>query len=140
MTNYSFLIEDNIYKRKTFVFIGDDVKICEKAYKAAFDTEIFPLEDFNEAFFERDSRVNRGITYNGYGVVTILLRSDHLPTIVHELFHAVEYHMAAIGIKHTNSSSEAWAYYLDFLLYSVMAETIKAKGENKEEIVPFLYG
>lgn len=37
-------------------------------------------------------------------------------TLAHEVFHAVEEVMDYYGVPHTDDSSEAWAYYLDFVL------------------------
>lgn len=37
-------------------------------------------------------------------------------TLAHEVFHAVEDCMDYYGLPHSDDSSEAWAYYLDFVM------------------------
>lgn len=39
-----------------------------------------------------------------------------IATLAHEVFHAVEGSMEYYGLPHTGVPSEAWAYYLDFVL------------------------
>lgn len=39
-----------------------------------------------------------------------------IATLAHEAFHAVEDVMDYHGLPHNEGSSEAWAYYLDFVL------------------------
>ena len=53
------------------------------------------------------------------GVVVVLVRNVDTGVICHECFHAVEFHFAKIGMPHGNKSSEAWAYYLQFLVQEI---------------------
>lgn len=58
------------------------------------------------------------------GVFTAVIYLKCLPrnspfwiaSLAHEVFHAVEDCMDYYGVPHTDDSSEAWAYYLDFVL------------------------
>lgn len=59
-----------------------------------------------------------------HGIYTVVIYIKHFPrnspfwtaSLAHEVFHAVENIMDYYGVPHTDDSSEAWAYYLDFVL------------------------
>lgn len=63
------------------------------------------------------ARVDRGLH-----TVIIYVRQWHrnspacTATLAHETFHAVEESMDYHGLPHSDGSSEAWAYYLDFVM------------------------
>lgn len=53
------------------------------------------------------------------GVFTVILyvkNGSEVATLAHEVFHAVEDSMDYHGITHSEAASEAWAYYLDFVM------------------------
>ena len=46
--------------------------------------------------------------------------SKDIPTLTHEVFHAVEFLFERVGIKHSNDSSEAFAYQIKYLMGSIL--------------------
>lgn len=113
--NYKcFLVKDDVYNRQTLFFIGSDITDFENQFKLQFDVSELPDKEMYSAFFE--NHTNRGRTIFTNNICVVLLKDMDLPYLVHELFHAVEYHFEKIGIKHGEDSSESWAYYIQFLM------------------------
>jgi len=115
-TGKCFLVQDNIYGRQTMFCVGVTMDVFEKQFQKIFNTttEYMPNKSSYEDFFDSISNQGRVIFKNN--VCVVLLKSADLPFIVHELFHVVEAHFEKIGLPHGDSSSEAWAYYLQFLM------------------------
>lgn len=44
---------------------------------------------------------------------------DLIPKVVHEAFHAVEFVFDRIGLAHSRASSEAYAYYLQYVFAEI---------------------
>jgi len=109
--NKSFIIKGTVYPFDVHVFVGDDLKKCHKFIKS-----FIPKEAREEIFKQFDN------DYSGYTLQakdgSIFIHYPFKPTIgllTHECFHVVEFTFAHIGIKHTKSTSEAYAYYLHYL-------------------------
>lgn len=109
MKSKSFLIKDNVYNRQTLVYVGKSQRDFNVAFKKAFKDPA-PETDF----FTVEGVTGRTILLGS--IVVVLLKQKDIHTAVHELFHATEFHFEVIGIKHSDESSEAWAYYLAFLV------------------------
>lgn len=57
------------------------------------------------------------------GSVAIFLREDYMENvgvIVHEAFHATEFVMDYVNIKHSDDTSEVFAYYLQYLVNEIL--------------------
>lgn len=111
-----FVIKENVYLRQTLVFIGTSKQDFNAAFKRIYrqdapDTDFFELQGVT------------GRTMQCGAIVLVLLKSDLMKTAVHELFHAIEFHFDYIGITHSDSSSEAWAYYLQFMVDEYIKNT-----------------
>lgn len=46
----------------------------------------------------------------------VFIHKDTIPILVHELFHATEFILDHVGMKHGDDSSEAYAYLLQYLV------------------------
>lgn len=116
MKSKSFLIKDNVYNRQTLVYVGKSQHDFNIAFKKAFKDPA-PETDF----FEDVSTTGRTMQLGS--IVVVLLKQKDIHTAVHELFHATEFHFDIIGLKHSDDSSEAWAYYLAFLVKEFIEKT-----------------
>jgi len=105
------VIQNNIYPVIITVFYGDDPVDVQK-YFLDNKPDSNALDHFNYS--------DPGTTVGDLdGDVWIYLHKDyiqHIPIIVHEAFHATEFMMDHVGIKHGRKSSEAFAYMLQYIV------------------------
>jgi hypothetical protein len=119
----SFLVKDCIYGRRTMFSIGETQADFHKSFKKFFGKASEPY-DGGDWFEEGSSSFGRCAVKNN--IVVILLRPEaDIPCLAHEIFHAVEFHFEVLGLHHTEASSEAWAYYIQFLLSRALLEIEK---------------
>lgn len=100
-------IKPTIYPLSIFVSIVDEntPKFFEE-----YDLDIneFPLEEDEEAK-----------TYFKGNYIMVISKTSDIALLVHEMFHVVEYVFNYIGLIHSVESSEAWAYYLSYLIKEI---------------------
>lgn len=109
--NKSFIIKGTVYPFDVHVFVGDDLKKCHKFIKSFIPKESRKeiLKKFNGDYCGYTLQYIDGSIFIHYPV------KPGIGLINHECFHVVEFTFAHIGIKHTRSTSEAYAYYLHYL-------------------------
>lgn len=118
----SRLIVDNVYQRQTLFICCKTKQEYAKAFYYAFREQ---LQDENDIiscddFFESESNIGRTIFERNVCIIIIKGEQTKFEYIAHEIFHAVEYHFEKIGLPHSESSSEAWAYYIQFLTKEIL--------------------
>lgn len=105
------VIRNNVYPVIVTIFFGTDPADVHQYFKNECpDNKVVDVLDFS----------NPGWTIADQdGDVWIYIRKDYvndLPVLVHELFHAVEYTLDYVGVKHSRKSSEAFAYLLHYFV------------------------
>jgi hypothetical protein len=116
----SFLVKDCIYGRQTMFSIGQPKEDFHKSFKKFFGKSEEPY-DGGDWFEGSCTSFGRCAVRNNIVVILLKPKAD-IPCLVHEIFHAVEFHFEIIGLQHTEASSEAWAYYIQFLLSRALME------------------
>lgn len=110
------LIRDEIYNRQTLVILGDEIEYAKSVYTSLFDDNI-PQHLID--FYEQDSS-GIGRTMFNNNIVVVLLRTNGIGTMCHEVMHATSYHFNKIGLPLSNKSEEAWAYYMQYLVNKIL--------------------
>ena len=107
----NFIISWEIYPFDVMVSVkeghGDIVKRIEK-------TKYKLNEEEKEKLWIEETNKGRTIMLRG-GQTIIRLESLEHDTIAHEIFHAVTFLMARIGVELSDKSDEAYAYAIEFL-------------------------
>lgn len=105
-----------IYPNKIYCYIGyspeKTISEINKTCKACPSVSI-------EAF-EENAGYTIGLTN---GSVIIYIREDHIGdygVLAHEVFHAVESVMNYVGITHSEDSSEAFAYLIQYIMSKIL--------------------
>ena len=122
MKKRMFIVNHGTYPFNVLVCIGNKhkeiVKFIEKRkYKLS-------EEEKEKLWMTGEGRTV--ILLGGQTIIRIDIKKDFYPTLTHEVFHAVEFLFDKIGIKHSDSSSEAWAYQIEYLMGSIL-EKLKRK-------------
>ncbi len=102
-------IYDEIYRQNIYIFLGWDFVDVNKYLKHRFklmDEVPFSPKDGTTFEFE----------YQDIKMMGVWLKDKSLPTLVHELFHAVCFTFRNKGIILDDNSDEAFAYYLEYLV------------------------
>ncbi len=112
MKNNSFIIKGTVYPFDVHVFVGDDLKKCHKFIKS------FISKESREEILPKFNGDYSGYTLQGKNgsIIIHYVRIPELGLMCHEAFHAVEFILEHIGIVHTPETSEAYAYYLHYLI------------------------
>ncbi len=114
--NKSFIIKGTVYPFDVHVFVGDDLKKCHKFIKSFIPKkareEILPKFDGDYSGYTLQAK-------NG-SIIVHYVRVPELGLMCHEAFHAVEFILEHIGIKHNEHTSEAYAYYLHYLIEQLL--------------------
>ena len=100
-------IKPTIYPLPIFVSILDE------------DTPGFLDEyglNINDLSLEEDEEAK---TFFKGNCIIVISKTNNIALLVHELFHVVEYVFDYIGLIHSVESSEAWAYYLSYLIKEI---------------------
>lgn len=101
-------IEPTIYPIHIYVCIKDkNTKSFFKQYNINLDFLILEKDVLGRTYFDNDK-------------IVVVLNNNNLPALVHEIFHVVEYVFAYVGIIHSLESSEAWAYYIQYLTRKIL--------------------
>jgi len=113
--NKGFTILGTVYPFDIHVFVGSDLTKCHEFIASCISPsaadEIIPR--FDNSYL--------GYTLQGKNG-SVIIHYTHVPTagtLCHEAFHAAEFIFDHIGIKHTKSTSEAYAYYLTYLVNEI---------------------
>lgn len=88
------------------------VKFIEKNKK-------YKLTDSEKEFLMM-SGVGRTVMLLGGQTILRINDAKDIPNLAHEVFHAVEFLFNKIGIKHSDDSSEAFAYQISYLMGSIL--------------------
>jgi hypothetical protein len=113
------LIVDEVYGSHIFFLWGGTSQEMAEDVKKNFDSAYDGATDFVARCWEVPGR-------DPHTVVILLPEWDEIwspksiSTLVHELFHAVEYILNFHEVEHGESLSEPWAYYLDSLVRRAM--------------------
>lgn len=112
-----FVIDGGSYPFDTLVCIGqkaeDIYKFIEKTHKLSTEEKENILMDGHG----RTVTLSQGQIVLRVDITKNL--EDFFAVLAHEIFHAVEFAFARIGIKHSDSSSEAYAYQIEFLFRKI---------------------
>lgn len=110
--NKSFVIKGTIYPFDIHAFVGDDLNKCHDFIRS------FVPEEFAENVVERFDGNYKGYTLQGINgdVIIYYTAKPELGLLCHEAFHCVEFIFDHVGIKHTKSTSEAYAYFLNYIV------------------------
>jgi len=105
------MIFDPIYKMNFYISRGVHHKIFEEAYHRIIGDKV-------------ECRTASGCTFfviiKGQRVTWIWTKDERVPFLVHEIIHAVTEHFDFIGMRLTNDSDEAYAYYTQWLLEEIL--------------------
>jgi hypothetical protein len=109
------VISNSIYPCYVTVFMGTDpTDVKDYFSKHCPDNKVVDVLDF----------LNPGSTIMDLdGDVWIYVSKDYtknVPVLVHESFHATEYIMDYVGVKHSRKSSEAFAYLLQYIVSEIL--------------------
>ncbi len=114
--NKGIKIENPIYPKFAVAFRGDPDKAL-KFFKKHFPDQ----SDIDFIVNELGLDYRAKTYYNPDGNVFIHFNESATSgSIAHECFHATETHMNTIGQPYSEEASEAWAYYLGFLVNAVV--------------------
>jgi hypothetical protein len=113
----NFIIPYQIYPIDLMVSVGEDYnvlyKILEKHLPKEYHSEI------DLCRFESENVLARVVMFTNNASLIRIRRKPKTPldygTLQHEIFHAVEYMMNRIGVKHTVECGEAYAYMIGYL-------------------------
>lgn len=111
MRKNSLIIPNSIYPLNIYVFYGD----AEKA-KIFFKEHSIDVECIDK--YISDKYAARTVRTEESSIL-IHLTELSVGMIVHECFHAVEFVFDHIGLDLKKHSSEAWAYYLEYLVTEI---------------------
>ena len=116
MKNKGFIIKGTVYPFDVHVFVGDDLKKCHKFIKS------FVPKSAREEILPKFNGDYSGYTLQGKNgsIIIHYVRIPELGLMCHEAFHVVEFIFDHIGIKHTKSTSEAYAYYLGYIVEELL--------------------
>lgn len=114
--NKGFSILRTIYPIDVHVFYGE-TQLAVEFFKQFLEESYYKeLEDFvNGNYIARVNRVPKN-------KILVHFTEDAAPMrgiVAHECFHIVEYVFEHIGLKHSSKSSEAYSYYLQYLVNKV---------------------
>lgn len=103
-----YAVTYHLFVNKSQNYINNFVK---KEYKVDFALDISSI----------DGCCCEVSSSKGYAILIILnLKFDNSPhalaTLTHETYHAVEFVLRDRGVASNKSTSEAWAYYLSYLM------------------------
>lgn len=84
-------------------------------------------------------RIKARTHYLGNGWVHVELGKykndpEHIATLAHEILHAIEFKFEDINLPHTEDTSEAWAYTLDYFLGTAL-NALRDKETNFSNFV-----
>jgi hypothetical protein len=112
-------ITDEVYGSQIFILWDADAAEMAAGVKEVFDADYDGDDDFKARCWQ--------VTCSDPHKVVIMLPEwrgvwtpDAISTLVHELFHAVEYILGYHEIEHGTGLNEPWAYYLDSLVRRAM--------------------
>lgn len=128
MTPYTFY--DELYGVNYHLFVGKSEsyikKFVNKTYDVEFNLDTSDMEGCCCAFHSA-----KGFT------VLIILNSkfDGSPALTailaHECYHAVEFVLRDRGVSSNKSTSEAWAYYLSYLMEKFLIRLSSLRKRTK---------
>lgn len=126
MAPYTFY--DELYGVNFHLFVAKSNAYIKKFINDAYDTEIDVNTD------EIDGCCCAFPSNEGYTVFIVLnSKYDDSPrvvaTLAHECYHAVEFVLRDRGVASNKSTSEAWAYYLSYLMEKFLTH-LKSKRKR----------
>lgn len=116
-TDKLIIIPSTIYPCNVYVFLG-----CKPKFIVEQVGKFYPDYDKD---FSSEEVFEGNIAYTiGYPDGSVLIhidkdRSNNIGIIAHEAFHATEFIMSFIGLPHSEDSSEAFAYLLQYLVTKI---------------------
>lgn len=112
----SKLIDDHVYKFHWLIYYGGDLQSAIDDFAKQIKVEKWEVKigrNPSAEFFAYRPRKNGAIWISAKEV-------RNIPLLAHECFHAVSYFMECMDCKLDENSEEFGAYYLEFLLQSIL--------------------
>ena len=105
-------IHDPIYQMDYYASYGTPIKVFTESYKR--------IVGENPQIGTGTSGYTAFLRIKGQRITWIWTKRKCVPFLVHEIVHAVAEHFDFIGMKLTNESDEAYAYYTQWLLEEIL--------------------
>lgn len=98
-----------MFRNHTLASAKEDLFCIHEKYDKVIDTSIFESPGYTVRFTD--------------GSIAIFLQKEYINNIgiiVHEAFHATEFILDFVGIKHSDETSEVYAYLLQYIVNEII--------------------